>query len=221
MNEAPKTSGEMHIEQLMQELDPGSERYRVLDVAKRFKSSWVELGEQLLLVNREKLFSQWGYSSFEEYCSREVRIRKPTAEKLTLAYRYLEKEEPALLARKSELKPLPDFRSIDLLRQAREEQDFPPQEYDALRHAVIEQERSLPTIRKQFREVASARSEPSQNLLHALKTALSAAQRLSGLLQELPDLDARHEAHLADLTADLNQRLAESTADRPSTAAEN
>ncbi|MCP3177263.1 MAG: hypothetical protein AB7F21_04255 [Desulfuromonadales bacterium] len=208
MNEVPKTSGEIHIERLMQELDPGSERYRVLDVAKRFKSSWVELGEQLLLVNREKLFSHWGYSSFEEYCSREVRIKKPTAEKLTLAYRYLEKEEPALLARKGELKPLPDFRSIDLLRQAREEQNFPPEEFDALRAAVIEQDRSLPTIRKQFREVTDARKEPDQTLAENCKMALSAARRLATILREVPDLSHAHDDNLTQLTTDLENRLA-------------
>jgi len=208
MNEVPKTSGEIHIERLMQELDPGSERYRVLDVAKRFKSSWVELGEQLLLVNREKLFSHWGYSSFEEYCSREVRIKKPTAEKLTLAYRYLEKEEPALLARKGELKPLPDFRSIDLLRQAREEQNFPPEKFDALRAAVIEQDRSLPTIRKQFREVTDARKEPDQTLAENCKMALSAARRLATILREVPDLSHAHDDNLTQLTTDLENRLA-------------
>ncbi|MDW7644092.1 MAG: hypothetical protein SCI25_03520 [Desulfuromonadales bacterium] len=208
MNDAPKTSGEIHIERLMQELDPGSERYRVLDVAKRFKSSWVELGEQLLLVSREKLFSHWGYSSFEEYCSREVRIKKPTAEKLTLAYRYLEKEEPALLARKGELKPLPDFRSIDLLRQAREEQNFPPEEFDALRTAVIEQDRSLPTVRKQFREVTSARKDPDQTLAENCKTALSATRRLATILGEVPDLSSAHVDNLTQLMTDLETLLA-------------
>ena len=208
MNDAPKTSGEIHIERLMQELDPGSERYRVLDVAKRFKSSWVELGEQLLLVSREKLFSHWGYSSFEEYCSREVRIKKPTAEKLTLAYRYLEKEEPALLARKGELKPLPDFRSIDLLRQAREEQNFPPEEFDALRTAVIEQDRSLPTVRKQFREVTSARKDPDQTLAENCKTALSATRRLATILGEVPDLSSAHVDNLTQLMTDLETCLA-------------
>ncbi|BCA80324.1 hypothetical protein [Desulfuromonas sp. AOP6] len=208
MNEAPKTSAEIHIERLMQELDPGSERYRVLDVAKRFKSSWVELGEQLLLVSRDKLFNQWGYSSFEEYCSREVRIKKPTAEKLTQAYRYLEKEEPALLARQGELKPLPDFRSIDLLRQAREEQNFPPEEYDALRAAVIEQDRSLPTVRKQFRDFSSARKEPAQTLAENCRMALSATRRLATILREVPDLPSTHDDNLTHLATDLENRLA-------------
>ena len=202
MNESPKSSGEIHIERLMQELDPGSERYRVLDTAKRFKSSWVELGEQLLQVNRGKLFNQWGYTSFEEYCSREIRIKKPTAEKLTLAYRYLEKEEPALLARKGELKPLPDFRSVDLLRQAREEKDFSEEEYAGLRKAIIEDERSHPTVRKQFKEIATTKQDAATHVLMRYQATLSTARRLSGLLNELQDFGSYAES-LPELIAKL------------------
>ena len=49
MEESPKSKGEMVIERMMEELDPASPRYQVLATAKRFKSSWVELGEKLLL----------------------------------------------------------------------------------------------------------------------------------------------------------------------------
>ena len=97
MDASTKSKGEQVIEGIMKELDPGSERYGVLSSAKRFKSSWVELGEKLLEVQRRGLFREWGYDSFEDYCTREIRIKKPTAQKLTHAYRYLKKEEPELL----------------------------------------------------------------------------------------------------------------------------
>lgn len=187
MNETPKSKGELVIERIMQELDPQSERYRILASAKQFKSSWVELGEKLLEVQQKGLFRQWGYDSFEDYCSREVRIKQPTAQKLTLAYRYLEKEEPELLARRTELKPLPDYRSIDLLRQAREELDMPAEDYANLRRTVLEEERSHPTVQKRFREVAGDNpADPQLSLRHAL----GAARRLQNTLQPLPDLPA-------------------------------
>ena len=182
--ESPKSKGEMIIERLMRELDPASERYRVLDTAKRFKSSWVELGEKLLEVQKGGLFRAWGYESFEDYCSREVRIKKPTAEKLTLAYRFLEKEEPELLARRTELKPLPDFRSVDLLRRAREE-EFGEDDYSQLRRTVLEEERGHPTVARHFRELASPRDDEAAS---ALKSALAAARRLESALQRVPDL---------------------------------
>ncbi len=184
-SDTPKSKGEMIIERLMQELDPSSERYRILDTAKRFKSSWVELGEKLLEVQKTGVFRDWGYESFEDYCSREIRIKKPTAEKLTLAYRFLEKEEPELLARRTELKPLPDFRSVDLLRRAREEEQFGDDDYSQLRRAVVEEERGHPTVVKRFRELAPPREEESSSVL---KAALAAARRLESALQRLPDL---------------------------------
>jgi hypothetical protein len=184
MSDTPKSKGEMVIERIMQELDPQSERYRILATARQFKSSWVELGEKLLEVQRNGMFRQWGYDSFEDYCAREIRIKQPTAHKLTLAYRFLEKEEPELLARRTELKPLPDYRSVDLLRQAREELDLPAEDYASLRRAVVEEDRSHPTVQKRFREAAGTpdrAADPAFFLRHALATA----RRLQAALQSL------------------------------------
>ncbi len=203
MGDTPKSKAEMVIERIMGELDPSSERFQVLASAKRFKSSWVELGEKLLAVQGQGLFRQWGYDSFEDYCSREVRIKKPTAQKLTLAYRYLEKEEPELLARRTELNPLPDFRSVDLLRQAREEREFSDEEYAGLRRSVLEEERSHPTVLKQFREVAAARSDDRELSALHLRAALAAARRLQTTLAPLPDLARDHGESLQRLLADL------------------
>jgi hypothetical protein len=189
MSETPKSKGEMIIERIMRELDPGSERYQVLATAKRFKSSWVELGEKLLLVSRQGLFRSWGYESFEEYCTREIHIKQPTARKLTLAYRFMEKEEPELMARQTELKPPPDYRSVDLLRQAQEEKDFSPEEYAELRRAVVEEERSHPTILKRFKEVAAGKPGHEEDPLAPLRAALGTARRLESMLlgaSELP-----------------------------------
>jgi hypothetical protein len=201
--DTPKSKGELVIERIMQELDPASERYQILATAKVFKSSWVELGEKLLQVQRASLFKGWGYDSFEDYCSREVRIKKPTAEKLTLAYRFLEKEEPALLARHTELKPVPDYRSFDLLRQAREEARVTDEDYAALRRAVIDEERSLPTVRRQFRELTA----DGQSLDQHLKNALAAARRLDTALQHLADLPAGFDGALQSLLQHLEKAL--------------
>lgn len=207
MENTPKSKGQLLIERIMQELDPESDRYQVLATAKRFKSSWVELGEKLLRVSREGLFRQWGYDSFEEYCSREVRIKKPTAEKLTLAYRYMEKDEPELISRRTELKPPPDFRSVDLLRRAREEEDFNDEEYAELRRAVVEEERSHPTVLKRFKEVSAARSDEPIDPKIPLKAALAAARRLDSALHALPQPPEQHLENLSGLIANLEEEL--------------
>jgi hypothetical protein len=205
MSEGPKSSSERHIETIMQHLEPGTDRYEVLDKAKRFKSSWVELGEKLLDVSKKGRFREWGYGTFEEYCVQEIRIKRGTAEKLTMAYRFMEKEEPQLLGQREELRPLPDFRSIDLLRQAKEEKGFTAEEYGDLRKRVVEDEKSHPTVLKKFKEVAALREEP--NPLVPLKAAVSAARRLDGALRLLENLPSGYVQQVAEILSHLEQEL--------------
>jgi len=204
-----KSKGETVIEQLMAELDPESERYRILATAKRFKSSWVELGEKLLRLQSSGGFRDWGYGSFEEYCSREVRIRKPTAEKLTQAYRFLEREEPELLARPTEIKPLPDYRSIALLRQAQSE-ELPADDYRKLRAAVMDEEKGHPAVLRQYREVTAERRHEDRHL--GYRNALSAARRLRTALTGLDGLDHGVHDNLDQLIARLEVLAAKSEA---------
>jgi len=202
MDDSKISKGEQHIEQLMQNLDPGSERYRVLDSARQFKASWVDLGEQLVEVNRNNLFSAWGYTTFEEYCSREIRIRKQTAHKLTLAFGYLQRKKPVLLDR-DELKPAPDYRAVDLLRRAEEEEQFGAEEISGLSQAVFEEGRSLPTIRKKFKESVQSRQSVEESEVQAVKAALSSAKRLETILVALPDIGTEIRPMLADLIREL------------------
>jgi hypothetical protein len=206
MNETPKSKGEELIERIMRELDPSSERYQVLATAKRFKSSWVELGEQLLKVNGQGLFRQWGYDSFEEYCAREIRIKKPTAQKLTMAYSYMEQEEPQLLARQAELKPPPDYRSVDLLRQARQERGFSDEQYAELRRAVVEEDRGHPTVLKRFKEVAASR-EDGPDPVQLLRSGLSAARRLETVIDQLDQVSTEQRGMVADLVRQLEREI--------------
>jgi hypothetical protein len=186
MPNTPKTKAELVIEKIMQQLDPASSRYQVLNVARQFKSSWVELGEQLTRVRNSGEFSNWGYGSFDDYCREEVRIKKETALKLTCAFSFLEKEEPEILARSRRMLPVPDYRSIDLLRQAQEANQLNGEQYQMLREAVFEKERSHPTVAKQFRELNGQNQPPCESEL--LRQALLTARRLENQLQQLPQL---------------------------------
>ncbi len=186
MEQESKTKGAHHIEQLMQQLPPESERYQVLATAKQFKSSWVELGEWLARISKSNQFSDWGFTSFEDYCTREIRIRRQTAEKLLLAFRFLERKEPGLLDRRKG-RPLPDYRSVDLLRQADEKEHFSMAEYGELRQAVIEEERNHPSIAKQYRDM-SHNHQPERKTVHQYRNAMLAAKRLSTSLREIQDV---------------------------------
>ena len=78
----------------MEDMDKNSLRYQTLQSARRFKSSWIELGQYLQTVWREKHYKNWGYMSFESYCAKEIAIKNSTALKLLRSYYFLEREEP-------------------------------------------------------------------------------------------------------------------------------
>lgn len=160
----------------------------------------------MLRVKRSGLFQEWGYDNFEAYCAQEIRIKKPTAQKLTLAYDFLERVEPQLVPRQGEISPVPDYRSIELLRQAREEKGFSEEDYAGLRRAVLEENRSHPTVQKRFNEVAAAQEggpSPSEQLRGALLTA----RRLAGQLERLSPLPEDAPADLARLILWLEGQL--------------
>lgn len=207
MDQAKETRGSQHIEQLMQQLSPDSERYQVLATARQFKSSWVELGEWLARVSSGKRFAEWGFATFDDYCTGEIRIRRQTAEKLLLAYRFLERREHGLLDRR-EQRPLPDYRSVDLLRQADEGEQFSMAEYSELRQAVVAEERSHPAIARQFRDLVH-KHQPEMHAEHRHRNALTAAKRLSTCLQDIPDVPQEMLHGVARLIEFLQGRSAE------------
>ena len=99
------------------ELPEGSLRRKVLESARRFKASWVDLGRMLAQVRREKAWREWGHASFEEYCTKELFLRRATAEKLALSYGFLERHEPEM-ARARDIRSAPPFEVIEVLSRA-------------------------------------------------------------------------------------------------------
>ena len=94
--EGQKPKSLRNIEDKMASLEEGSLRYHVLESAKNFKSSWIELGRSLYSVYKDKLYKAWGFNTFDAYTLKEIGIKKPTAMKLLRSYYFLEKEEPSL-----------------------------------------------------------------------------------------------------------------------------
>ena len=106
------------------------ERATVLRLTRRFKSSWLELGEALTEVRRNKLWERWGYESFDAYAKTELKLRADTVEKLTGSYMFLHKRAPEVLQR-DPLESLPTYQAIDYLRRVEEkaaEDDTIPKE---------------------------------------------------------------------------------------------
>jgi len=61
-------------------------RGQLVDLAKNFKTSWVQLGQALYPVWKDKLFFGWGHDKFEQYTQKELGLKKTTALKLLKTY---------------------------------------------------------------------------------------------------------------------------------------
>lgn len=161
--DAVKTKSLRTIERKMEGLDRESFRFHVLESAKNFKRSWIELGRALSSVWKDKLFREWGYTSFEGYAAREIGIRKQTAMKLLRSYFFLEKEEPHYLkgdyAASANTAALPAYESIDVLRQAKNKKTLDDEGYAHLKKEVFEKGKPATDVRRSLTAMIRQRQE--------------------------------------------------------------
>lgn len=138
-------------------VDTASFREQVQDVAKRFKTNWIELAKHLYTVKKDKLFKGWGYVDFDEYCAKEISIKKQTAFKLLNSYHFLTREEPQFLVAENlqKKKPdrLPDYEAVNILRKAKANKELKETDYKQLREDVFERASEPRELGKQFRSM--------------------------------------------------------------------
>ena len=144
-------SAAQKLQSQLEELPPGSMRRRVLECARRFKTSWIELGRMLSEVKRDGLWSEWGFASFDAYCAKELFIRKQTADKLTMGYRFIERHEPSLLDER-EPRPAPAFEVIEVLSRAEAAGRFSEEGWREMREEILERPPTPATLNRQLSE---------------------------------------------------------------------
>lgn len=196
----------------------GELRNQTLAAAKQFKTSWIELGQYLFTIHKDKLFKAWGYLSFETYCAKELSFKQATAAKLIKSYEFLEREEPRLTdAAKSEEMPpanLPNYESVNILRLAKNNDKFTPGDIETIRKSVLEKGRDPQEVRAQIKQLLDqkdAEQEPDAlreqrktALVKRLMSALESARREvvqdkllpSFLVQQIEDLKSKLEDQL-------------------------
>ncbi len=176
-----KTKAIHKLEERLETLDPASLRYRVLECAKHFKSSWIQLGQHLFTVHRDKLFRDWGYLTFEAYCAKEIGIRQATALKLLRSYSFLEKEEPSFLKRETieDLRPsrIPGYEAVNALRLAKTSGKISEGQYEDLRETVLDEAKEDAEVKKKIRYLLKAAPGSSG------AAAPAAARKLSAYLE--------------------------------------
>jgi hypothetical protein len=131
--------------------------------AKDFKLSWVLLGQGLYSVWRDKLYSAWGFDKFEDYCVRELGLKKPLALKLVKTYFFVEQDEPMYLKKefsKDKEAPLvPGYESLDVLRRARGLKELTREDYTKLRKDIFEKGKDAAVVRKDLTTIIKERKK--------------------------------------------------------------
>ena len=187
------------------------ERAEVIARVRRFKAGWYELGESLSEQRRGEHYKQWGYSSFEDYCKRELHLRMETVDKLTGSYGFLRTRAPEVLRRDGRDAPIPSYQAVDFLRRAEEEADAPEETVREIRRHVLDEGASLPKISRIYRQVVFpvGDEERSDKQRSGLKQAITRLVELLALARDdgsdPPPLAAEDAEAVARLAAHLER----------------
>jgi len=156
-------------------------RIKAVEVAKKHKSSWIELGQYLFSIYKNKLFKEWGYQAFETYCQKELSIKDATASKLIKSYAFLEKEEPRIVkpdfTEEETPKKIPDYEAVNLLRLAKENKNIPTNEFAELRQEVLNEGKEPKDIRAKVKKILEDQKPKD--------TAEAKDQKRNGVLRRL------------------------------------
>lgn len=150
------------IERRMEGVDQGSIRYQILSSVKNFKTSWIELGQALYSVWKDKLYKEWGYMTFDAYTAKEIGIRKMTAMKLLRSYYFLEKEDPSYIKKDyaaEEAASVPSYESVNVLRLARNKNSLDKSDYHRLKKDVLDFGKDAREVKKDLAALLRQREE--------------------------------------------------------------
>lgn len=143
-------------------------REKIIQAAKSHKASWMELGQYLFTVYKEKLYKNWSFLSFEAYCQKELGIKPTTASKLLKSYYFLEKEEPLYVREdfKQKIQPngVPDYNSVHLLRLAKENKEISTSDYAHIRKAVLDKCQDAKEVRAEIKKLAVAPEDETDSI---------------------------------------------------------
>ncbi|MDD5668624.1 MAG: hypothetical protein PHE58_01140 [Candidatus Omnitrophica bacterium] len=158
-----RTNSLESLEERMKGVEPDSLRYQILDKVKSFKTSWVDLGQVLYTVWKDKLYKGWGYAQFESYTAKEIGIKKPTVMKLLRSYYFLEKEEPEYLKNTIQnpenVVAIPSLEAVDTLRLAKNKKVLDEDDYTSIKKDVLENGKDVKEVKKDLTSMIRQREE--------------------------------------------------------------
>jgi hypothetical protein len=204
------------MEEQLAELSPGTPRFDALHAARDFKASWVHFGECLTDVRENSEFKDWGYSTFDSYCRRELRIKPDTANKLTRSFSFLRDHEPQAAEAPTE-RELPPLEVVDLLSRARESSNVSKKDFQSIVEESFDPE-TMPSTRgqvvKRIRDfdpdafkTASAKAPKGTASEADLRKALLLAERLCELLDPQDDISQGSKNCTRNVVAELRNQF--------------
>jgi len=183
-----KTKSIENLEEKMRGLDDGSLRRHILESAKSFKTSWIELGRALYSVWKDKMYKEWGFSKFDVYTAREIGIRKHTALKLLRSYYFMEKEEPGYLSQSymenAQPPAIATYETIDALRLAKNKKWIDRDDYNKLKEEVFVKGKDCREVKRDLTALVRQREELSPEEAYQ-KRRLATVKRFVSTLKAL------------------------------------
>jgi hypothetical protein len=189
------------------ESDP--ERADMIARVRRFKASWYELGSALTELRHTERYKEWSFKDFEDYCRRELHLKRETADKLTGSYAFLRRAAPEVLQRDGRQAPIPSYQAVDFWRRAEEESEAPPETLSEIRRAVLDEGTDLPKLSRIYRQVVFPvdAEDQAEKRRQSLKQTVNKLVELMALAREdklvPPQLCAEVEEPLQRLAATL------------------
>ncbi len=158
-------------------------REKILQHSKEFKTSWVNLGQALYTVWKDKFFIGWGYEKFEHYLEKEVSLKKTVALKLLKTYFFLEQDEPSYLKKEfvetRDPVQVPHYEAVNILRLARQKKELTRDDYAKLKNAIFEKGKDASLVRRDLvsmmreRKPVDPEEEREQRNLAAIRRLLN------------------------------------------------
>ena len=183
-------------------------RRTVLLAARRFKSTWFELGKLLVRVRDEAKYEEWGFETFESYCAKELHIRRQTALKLTRSFSFLAKHEPTPVLSEVGTQRAPAFEVVRVLSEAEDRGQLTNAEYRAIRDSIWDPDRSPSELKRELSQrfprplgegrsdlgrLAHAARRLAEDLKASSRIPRSVSQLAAALAQELEKLASENE----------------------------
>lgn len=207
-----ETKTERLMEAAIQRHAHDAERVVVLERAKRFKRSWIELAEVLTRVRESDAWRRWGFASFDDYCAKELHLKRGTVDKLCASYGFMRTHAPRLLRDEPDApgetaRHIPTWQAVDFVARAEERGAAPEETLAEMRRAVFDEGVPTPVLSRKYREVAfPVDDEEKRSKLRA--QIVAAARKLADLVAEPEAQIPRDLAiRIEELAGTLSQKL--------------